>query len=69
MCIPHFAYPFIRYWTFIFTFCCCSVAKSCPTCVTPWIAARQAPLSFTISQNLLKLMSIELVMVLLGFVD
>ena len=30
--------------------------------VTPWIAARQASLSFTISQSLLKLMSIELVM-------
>ena len=30
--------------------------------VTPWTAARQAFLSFTISQNLLKLMSIELVM-------
>ena len=30
--------------------------------VTPWTAARQAPLSFTISQDLLKLMSIELVM-------
>ena len=30
--------------------------------VTPWTAARQASLSFTISQNLLKLMSIELVM-------
>ena len=28
----------------------------------PWTAARQAPLSFTISQSLLKLMSIELVM-------
>ena len=28
----------------------------------PWIAARQAPLSFTISQSLLKFMSIELVM-------
>ena len=27
--------------------------------VTPWPAARQASLSFTISQNLLKLMSIE----------
>ena len=26
---------------------------------TPWTAARQAPLSFTISQSLLKLMSIE----------
>jgi len=30
--------------------------------VTPWIAARQASLSFTISRSLLKLMSIELVM-------
>ena len=30
--------------------------------VTPWTAACQAPLSFTISQSLLKFMSIELVM-------
>ena len=30
--------------------------------VTPWTAAPQASLSFSISQNLLKLMSIELVM-------
>ena len=30
--------------------------------VTPWSAARQASLSFTISQSLLKLMSIESVM-------
>ena len=30
--------------------------------VIPWTAACQAPLSFTISQSLLKLMSIELVM-------
>ena len=30
--------------------------------VTPWIAARQASLSFTVPQSLLKLMSIELVM-------
>ena len=30
--------------------------------VTPWTAARQASLSFTISQGLLKLMSIESVM-------
>ena len=29
---------------------------------TPWAAARQAPLSFTVSQSLLKLMSTELVM-------
>ena len=30
--------------------------------MTPWTAARQAPLSITISQSLLKLMSIELMM-------
>ena len=30
--------------------------------MTPWTATRQASLSFTISQSLLKLMSIELVM-------
>ena len=30
--------------------------------VTPWTAAHQSSLSFAISQNLLKLMSIELVM-------
>ena len=30
--------------------------------VTPWTTARQASLSFTISQNLLKLMSIDSVM-------
>ena len=36
-------------------YCCCSVAKS-------WTAARQASLSFTISQILFKLVSIESVM-------
>ena len=30
--------------------------------VTPWVGARQASLSFTISQSLLKLVSIETVM-------
>ena len=39
--------------------CCCSVAKSCPTLWTPWTAACQAPLSSTISQSLLRFMSIE----------
>ena len=33
-----------------------------PLSATPWTAARQASLSFTISGSLLKLMSIELVM-------
>ena len=41
--------------------CCCSVAKLCLTFVTPWTAACQASLSFTISWSLLKLISIELV--------
>ena len=39
-------------------FCCCSVAQSCLT-VTPWTAAHQASLSFTISGWLLKFMYIE----------
>ena len=42
--------------------CCCSVTKSCMTFATPWTAACQASLSFTISQSLLKLMSIESVL-------
>ena len=42
--------------------CCCSVAKSCQLFATPWTAARQASWSFTISQTLLKFMSIESVM-------
>ena len=40
--------------------CCSSVTKS--DSVTPWTAAHQASLSFTISQSLLKLMSIQSVM-------
>ena len=42
--------------------CYCSVAKSCLALLTSWTAAHQASLSFTISQSLLKLMSIELMM-------
>ena len=41
---------------------CCSAAQLCSTLVTPWTAAHQASLSFTIPQSLLKLMSIESVM-------
>ena len=36
---------------------CCSVTKLCLTLCSPWTAAHQAPLSFTISQSLLKLTS------------
>ena len=39
-----------------------SVTQLCPIFVTPWTAARQASLSATNSQSLLKLMSIESVM-------
>ena len=42
--------------------CCCSVAKSGPPFVTPWTTACQVSLSFSISQSLLKLTSIELLM-------
>ena len=35
-------------------YCCCSTAKSCLTLSTPWTEACQAPLSYTISGNLLK---------------
>ena len=44
-----------------FTFCC-SVPQLCRLFVTPWTVALQASLSFTISQSLLKLMSIESMM-------
>ena len=39
-----------------------SVAQSCLTLLTPWTATHQASLFFTISQSLLKLMSIESMM-------
>ena len=38
--------------------CCCTVAQSCLLFATPWNAAHQASLSLTISQSLLKPMSI-----------
>ena len=41
---------------------CCSVVESCLTLWSPRTAARQDSLSFTISWSLLKLMSIESVM-------
>ena len=50
------------YQPLLASFCCCSVAQSCPTLWTPWTAARQASPSITNSQSLLKLTSIQLVM-------
>ena len=41
---------------------CCSGPQMCPTLWHPWMAARQTPLSFTISWSLFKLRSIESVM-------
>ena len=38
---------------------CGSVAQLCPTLCDPWTVASQAPLSFTVSWNLLKLMFTE----------
>ena len=44
-------------------FCCCSVTKLCVWLfATPWTVAHQASLSFTVSQGLLKFLSIESVM-------
>ena len=46
-----------------FLCCCCSVTRSVVLdFATPWTAARQAALSFSISQSLLKLMATALVM-------
>ena len=42
--------------------CCCSVAQLCLSLCDPMDCSMQASLSFTITQSLLKLMSIELVM-------
>ena len=41
---------------------CVCMLSHCPTLCNPWTAAYKASLSFTISWSLLKLMSIELVM-------
>ena len=43
-------------------YCCCSVAQSVQLFTILWTGARQASLSFTVSQSLLKLMSIESMM-------
>ena len=54
---------FLESWRYeTLWWCCCSVAKSCPTLVTPWTAASHAFLSFTVCWSLLKLMFTELVM-------
>ena len=52
-------YGKIKYDRFLL---CCSVTQSCPLFVIPWTAVHQAYLSFTISQSLLNLLSIESMM-------
>ena len=42
--------------------CCCSVTQLCLTLLTPWTAAHQASQTFTVSQSLPRLMSIESMM-------
>ena len=51
-----------RIWAWLSSVQFSLVAQSCPTFVTPWIAARQASLSITNSRSLLKFMPIESVM-------
>ena len=45
-----------------------SVAQSCPTLCNPLDCSSQAPLSFTISQSLFRLMSIELMVLFNHFI-
>ena len=46
----------------VFHCCCCSVTQLCLSLCDPMDCSMQASLSFTITQSLLKLMSIELMM-------
>ena len=50
-----------KFWNGLMELCCCYCCSVTNLC-SPWTAARQASLSITNSQSLLKLMSIELVM-------
>ena len=54
--------PLLLLYFFIILLPCCSVPSQVWLFVTPWTAAHQASLSFTISHNLLKFMSTESVM-------
>ena len=49
-------------------YCCCSVTKLWLILLTPWTIAHQASLSFTVSWSLLKLMSIETVMLSINLI-
>ena len=67
--VPGWAsFPPIRKWIDnlwnypLWPLCCCSVVKSCPTLCDPMNRSSQASLSITISQSLLRFMSIVSVM-------
>ena len=52
----------LNYYVKTVKFCCCSLLRGVWVFTNPWTAACQASLPFTISQSLLKLMTIELMM-------
>ena len=58
----HIIYTCAYIHTYTYMSTCCSLLSSVWLFVTPWTASCQDSLSFTVSRNLLKLMSIELVM-------
>lgn len=63
LCYLSFGQSCLLINSYSFWFCCCwSFANLCPTLCAPWTAACLAPLSSTITQNLLTFVSIELVM-------
>ena len=61
ICIKVYSFYLLQ-WNYLYHYCCCSVTKSCPTLCDPMNCSTQVSLSFAISWSLLKLMSIESVM-------
>ena len=57
----HIIYTCAYIHTYTYMSTCCSLLSHVLLFVTPWTASCQASLSFTVSRNLFKLMSIELV--------
>ena len=55
-------YIYIHTHTHVYVYCCYSVPQSCSTLCDPMDCSMRTSLSFTISQSLFRLMSIELVM-------
>ena len=59
ICLYHWDFSPLCIFSYVLLCCCSSLSHDF---ATPWTAARQAFLSFSISQSLLKLMSIELML-------